>query len=105
MLISAHAATALYGSTSPRIGAPLLFGRLWQQSGCRQAVEELAQRRGFGLSLERAVFGSAVHRLMMSGSDRACEKWLDAYLIDGAARRSSIVIPIGCPPRGLGDLV
>jgi hypothetical protein len=30
------------------------------------------------------VFVSVLHRLMMSGSDRACEKWLNAYLIDGA---------------------
>jgi hypothetical protein len=84
MLISGHAAATLESSASMRIGAPMLFDRLWQQSGCRQVIEQLAQRRGFGFSLERAVFASVLHRLMVSGSDRACEKWLDAYLIDGA---------------------
>ena len=84
MLLSSHAAGALDSSTSLRIGAPMLFGRLWEQSGCRRAIEQLAQKRGFGFSLERAVFVSVLHRLMISGSDRACEKWLDAYLIDGA---------------------
>jgi hypothetical protein len=84
MLLSSHAAGTLDDSACRRIGAPLLFGRLWEQSGCRRVIEQLAQRRGFGFSLERAVFVSVLHRLMMSGSDRACEKWLDAYLIDGA---------------------
>src|SRR5271170_3222374 len=84
MVISGATAAPLESSPSMRIGAPLLFDRLWQQSGCRQVIEQLAQRRGFGFSLERAVFASVLHRLMASGSDRACEKWLDAYLIDCA---------------------
>ncbi len=84
MLISSGEAATLESSASMRIGAALLFGRLWEQSGCRRVIEQLAQRRGFGFSLERAVFVSVLHRLMVSGSDRACEKWLDAYLIDGA---------------------
>jgi Transposase DDE domain len=84
MLLSSHAAGALDSCTSLRIGAPMLFGRLWEQSGCRRAIEQLAQSRRFGFSLERAVFVSVLHRLMISGSDRACEKWLDAYRIDGA---------------------
>lgn len=84
MLISGHAAASIESSASMRIGAPMLFDRLWQQSGCRHVIEQLAQQRGFGFSLERAVFASVLHRLMVSGSDRACEKWLDAYLIDGA---------------------
>ena len=46
-------------------------------------IEQLAAGRGFGFSLERAVFASVLHRLVASGSDRACEKWLDAYHIDG----------------------
>ena len=84
MLLSSHSAGALDSSTSLRIGAPMLFGRFWEQSGCRRVIEQLAQKRGFGFSLERAVFVSVLHRLMISGSDRACEKWQDAYLIDGA---------------------
>ena len=71
MLISGRAGAPLESSPSMRIGAPMLFGRLWQQSGCRQVIEQLAQRRGFGFSLERAVFASVLHRLMVSGSDRS----------------------------------
>jgi len=47
-------------------------------------IEHLAGDRGFGFALERAVFASVLHRLVVSGSDRACERWLDAYQIEGA---------------------
>jgi Transposase DDE domain len=67
-----------------RIGAPMIFGRLWEQTGCRAVIEQLAKGRDFGFSIERAVFASVLHRLVVSGSDRACEKWLDAYHVDGA---------------------
>src|SRR5271166_623536 len=36
------------------------------------------------LSLERAVLASVLHRLVVSGSDRACDAWLDAYHVEGA---------------------
>src|SRR5579859_568850 len=85
VLISSLQAGTLETSAAVRIGAPMIFGRLWEQTGCRKVVEQLAKGRGFGFSLERAVFASVVHRLVVSGSDRACEKWLDAYHIDGAA--------------------
>ena len=61
-----------------------MFGRLWEETGCRALIEDLARRRGFGFSLERAVFATVLHRLMVSGSDRACERWLEAYRLDGA---------------------
>jgi hypothetical protein len=84
LLISSLQSGALKTSAAVRIGAPMIFGRLWEQTGCRTVIEQLAKRRGFGFSLERAVFASVLHRLVVSGSDRACEKWLDAYHIDGA---------------------
>src|SRR3954452_15531431 len=31
----------------------------------------------------RAVFATVLHRIMMSGSDRACEKWMADYAISG----------------------
>ena len=66
-----------------RIGAPLLFERLWRDSGCRAAVEGLLAGRRFEFALERAVFLTVLHRLMVSGSDRACEHWRDDYRIAG----------------------
>ena len=37
-----------------RIGAPLLFERLWQESGCRAVVERLVAGRRFEFAVERA---------------------------------------------------
>ena len=83
MLLSSLQAGTLDTSASVRIGAPMIFGRLWEQTGCRKVIERLAAGRNFGFSLERAVFVSVLHRLVVSGSDRACDRWLDAYHIDG----------------------
>jgi len=69
-----------------RIGAPLLFERLWQESGCRTVVEGLLAGRRFEFAVERAVFLTVLHRLMVSGSDRACEHWRDDYRSAGIAR-------------------
>ena len=67
-----------------RIGPPLLFERLWRDSGCGEVLHELLADRGFEFAVERAVFLTVLHRLMVSGSDRACEQWRDDYRIDGA---------------------
>lgn len=84
MLVSSLQAGTLQASASLRIGLPMIFGRLWEQTGCRAVIEQLAAGRSFGFALERAVFASVLHRLAVSGSDRAGERWLDAYHIEGA---------------------
>jgi hypothetical protein len=66
-----------------RIGGPLLFGRLWEQTGCRAVLEEQLADRGFEFNVERAVFATVLHRLFVSGSDRACDKWITDYAIPG----------------------
>jgi len=66
-----------------RIGAPLLFDRLWEETGCRAVLEELLAGREFAFPVERAVFTAVLHRIMVSGSDRACESWLEDYQIPG----------------------
>ncbi len=66
-----------------RIGAPLLFGRLWEETGCRAVIDGLLAGRLFEFPVERAVFATVLHRLMVSGSDRACEKWMTDYAIPG----------------------
>jgi hypothetical protein len=71
------------GLACTRIGAPLLFGRLWEETGCRAVIEDLLAERRFEFPIERAVFATVLHRIMVSGSDRACEKWLADYAISG----------------------
>ena len=67
-----------------RIGGPLLFGRLWERLGIDAVLTDLLADRGFEFAVERAVFASVLHRLFVSGSDRACEKWMADYQIPGA---------------------
>ena len=71
------------GLACKRIGAPLLFGRLWEETGCKAVIEALLAERLFEFPVERAVFATVLHRLMVSGSDRACEKWMTDYAIPG----------------------
>jgi Transposase DDE domain len=67
-----------------RLGAPLLFGRLWEEAGCQAVIEGLLVDRSFEFPVERAVFTATLHRLMVTGSDRACEKWMTDYAIPGS---------------------
>jgi len=71
------------GLACKRIGAPLLFGHLWEETGCKAVIEALLAGRQFEFPVERAVFTTVLHRLMVSGSDRACEKWMTDYAIPG----------------------
>ena len=68
---------------SRRIGPVLAFERLWRATGCRAVIEDLAAERGFGFALERAIFLTVLHRLMVSGSDRAADAWREDYWIEG----------------------
>src|SRR3954463_10004912 len=71
------------GLACTRIGAPLLFGRLWEETSCRAVIEDLLAERRFEFPVERAIFATVLHRIMVSGSDRACEKWMADYDIPG----------------------
>ncbi|RWB35947.1 MAG: IS1634 family transposase, partial [Mesorhizobium sp.] len=53
-------------------------------TGCRAVIEGLLTERKFEFAVERAVFAAVLHRIMASGFDRACEKWLVDYDIPGA---------------------
>jgi transposase len=81
-LFLADGATGALSCT--RIGGPLLFGRLWERLGLAAVLNDLLRGRGFEFAVERAVFVSVLHRLFVSGSDRACEKWIADYKIPGS---------------------
>jgi len=67
-----------------RIGAPLLFGRLWEDTGSRAVLEDILTGRAFEFAVERAVFTAVLHRLMIAGSDRPCETRMADYAIPGS---------------------
>jgi hypothetical protein len=66
-----------------RIGPALVFERLWQETGCGAILAELAGKRRHAFALERAVFLTVLHRLLVSGSDRAADRWREDYAIAG----------------------
>ena len=55
----------------------------WEETGCRAVIEDLLAERRFEFPVERAIFVTVLHRIMVSGSDRACEKWMADYDIPG----------------------
>jgi hypothetical protein len=84
LLLNAHHDGHAPVITTQRIGPPLVFERLWQQTGCRDVLHELLAGRRFAFDVERAVFLTVLHRLCATGSDRAAERWQRDYAIDGA---------------------
>jgi len=71
-----------------KIGPPLIFERLWQQTGIKAALKALLAERKFEFDIERAVFLTVLHRLMASGSDRSCSRWHRDYIIEDAQELS-----------------
>jgi hypothetical protein len=68
------------------IGADLVFGRLWAETGCRDVLASLLAGRRFGCDIERAVYLTVLHRLMVSGSDRHASTWRESVHVPGAER-------------------
>lgn len=66
-----------------KIGPAMIFDRLWQRTGICDAIKKPLRGRKFGFDVERAIFLTVLHRLMVSGSDRFCDRWREDYLIDG----------------------
>jgi hypothetical protein len=83
MVLSAASDDAAIKIAVRRIGPALVFERLWKETGCRAVIAQLAGARKHGFALERAVFLTVLHRLFVSGSDRAADRWREDYAIAG----------------------
>jgi Transposase DDE domain len=84
LLLSAHRNGQIPVIKSQRLGPALIFGKLWQETGCQQVLRDLLASRHFEFAVERAVFLTVLHRLCATGSDRAGQRWKEDYRIDGA---------------------
>ncbi len=82
-VIDAHAA----GQTEPvsvqRVGPDLVFGRLWEELAIGAIVKRALAGRRYEFDVERAIYLTVIHRLFASGSDRAAERWREAYRLPG----------------------
>jgi hypothetical protein len=83
MVLAAFADDSVAKISSRRIGPALGFERLWEETGCRAVIDELAAVRKHGFAVERAAFLTVVHQLFVSGSDRAADRWREDYRIEG----------------------
>lgn len=84
MLIEARDKAQETGVETRRIGAPLLFQRLWEKTGCASAIQHFLSQREFGMPVERIIFSTVMHRILSPGSDRACVlRWLPGYHVPG----------------------
>ncbi len=75
-------------ASAKKIGPVLIFERLWDELGLGRILHSLLQGRKFEFEVERAIFLTVLHRLLVSGSDRSCEKWRRDYLIPGVEKLS-----------------
>ena len=66
MVLNAAADDAAIKVAVRRIGPALVFERLWEETGCRAVIAELAGNRKHGFALERAVFLTVLHRLILA---------------------------------------
>ncbi len=82
-VIDAHAA----GQTEPvrvqRVGPDLVFSRLWETLQLGTIIKHALESRRFEFDVERAIYLTVIHRLFASGSDRAAERWREAYRLPG----------------------
>jgi len=72
MVIAAHREGDAPEIATRRIGPAMVFGRLWEQLQIPQVIRRLLCGRRFSLPVERIVFLTVLHRLLVSGSDRSC---------------------------------
>ena len=58
-----------------KIGPVLIFERLWLETGIKNVIQRLLNGRKYQFDVERAIFLTVLNRLMVSGSDRNCDRW------------------------------
>jgi transposase len=82
--VDAHAAGQTEAVAVRSVGPDLVFGRLWEQTGIQACLQQALAGRGYEFPVERAIYLTVLHRLFASGSDRAAERWREAYRIPGS---------------------
>jgi hypothetical protein len=82
-VLDAHKRGALPAAETIKIGPPKVFDRLWEQTGLGTIINDMLKGRKYEFDVERAIFLTVLHRLMVSGSDRNAEQWCRGYAIEG----------------------
>lgn len=85
VVLDAHEAGQTEAVVLKKIGPDLVFGRLWEETGIARALAEQLNGRRYEFDVERAIYLTVLHRLFVSGSDRAAERWREDYRIPGVS--------------------
>jgi hypothetical protein len=64
-------------------GAPLVFGRLWEQQGLPEIIGKLSDGRKHQFNMERVCFALALQRLCNPGSDLQGSEWVRKIEAEG----------------------
>lgn len=84
MVLHAHRQGEAPAVRTARIGAPLVFARLWEELHIPQVIQQLLRGRRLTTPIERIVFLTVLHRLLGGGSDRGCVLvWKKDYHVPG----------------------
>ena len=81
-VLTQHRQGELKAVNTRSCGPAKIFGRLWDEVGCRSILHKLLAQRKFEFPVERAIFLEVLHRLVDPGSDRACYHWKDDHEIE-----------------------
>ncbi len=65
------------------IGPDLVFGHLWRETQCQAVLRQQLAGRRFGFDIERTIYLTVLHRLMVCGSDRHASTWQQTIEIPG----------------------
>ena len=68
---------------SKKIGPSLKFEWLWEETGIREALSRVLEGSKFEFDVECVIFLTVLYRLMVSSSDRFCNRWCRDYIING----------------------
>ena len=82
-VLDAHAKGECTTTDTVRIGAVLLFKKLWQDCSIGLVLKASLQKRRFDFPVERVIFAVVLSRLINPGSDRGTYRWIEDYAIPG----------------------
>jgi len=92
---------ALEKGPSRQLGPDLVFGRLWQTTGIQQVLTDLLRDSAFEFPVERAIYLTVLHRLFISGSDRAAERRCRDVVVPDGMHSGSTNAAAGSKQHGI----
>gem|GEM_PF-5804467 len=99
LVLSEHRRSELPSVGTWRIGAPMIFERFWQQTGCAEAIRGLLEDRNFSFAVERAIFLEVLHRLLVPDDGDLAQAGR-AGLKPSRTAPAGILVPRSCRLRG-----